>query len=87
MAEIKLKPCPFCGGKVELELVDDEFYMVCCENCSSATSFGKTYKDGTARDATRAETVKAWNKRTTEIIINQNGNNCTNIGRVGTLKL
>lgn len=63
MPKTKLMPCPFCGGEAELELVDDEFYMVCCENCSSATSFGYTYKDGTARDATRAETVKAWNRR------------------------
>ncbi len=87
MSEIKLKPCPFCGGEVKLDHVDNEFYMVCCDNCSSATSFGYTYKDGTARDATRAETVKAWNKRTVGIIVNQSGNNCTNIGSVGTLKL
>ncbi|MGN0610072.1 MAG: Lar family restriction alleviation protein [Oscillospiraceae bacterium] len=87
MVEIKLKPCPFCGGKVELECLDNEYFYVTCENCSSATSFGKTYKDGTARDATRAETVKAWNKRTVGIIVNQSGNNCTNIGSVGTLKL
>ncbi|MGN0553360.1 MAG: Lar family restriction alleviation protein [Oscillospiraceae bacterium] len=87
MREIKLKPCPFCGGEVELEHVDNEFYMISCSKCSSATSFGYTYKDGTARDATRAETVKAWNRRSFEMIINQNGNNCTQIGSVGTLKL
>lgn len=87
MRETKLKPCPFCGGNVELELVDDDFYMVCCDKCNSATSFGYTYKDGTARDATKSETVKAWNKRTIEMILNQNGNNCTQIGSVGTIKL
>ncbi|MGN0608970.1 MAG: Lar family restriction alleviation protein [Oscillospiraceae bacterium] len=87
MSEIKLKPCPFCGGKVEIECLDDEYFYVTCSNCHSSTSFGFVYKDGTARDATKAETVKAWNKRTIEMIINQNGNNCTQIGSVGTLKL
>lgn len=37
--------------------------------------------------AMRTASVKAWNKRTVGIIVNQSGNNCTNIGSVGTLKL
>lgn len=63
MREIKLKPCPFCGGEVKLDHAYNEFYMVRCDNCCSVTTFGYTYKGGMARDATRVETVKAWNRR------------------------
>ena len=63
MSENNLKPCPFCGGKVNLEEFDDEAYMITCDNCHSATSFGIVFEDGTAGDATKEETVTAWNRR------------------------
>ena len=63
MFENTLKPCPFCGGKVTLEEFDDEAYMITCGNCHSATSFGIVFEDGTAGDATKEETVTAWNRR------------------------
>lgn len=66
MNKISLKPCPFCGGRAEIECLDDEYYYVTCEKCCASISFGKVYKDGTARDATRAETIRAWNKRSEE---------------------
>ena len=59
----KLSECPFCGGEVELDFVGEEFYMVRCDKCASATSFAKEYEDGTAGDSTKAETVEAWNRR------------------------
>ena len=63
MNERELKPCPFCGGKVKVECVDDEFFYISCESCASGTSFGKVFEDGTAGDATKEETISAWNKR------------------------
>ena len=60
----KLKPCPFCGGKVKIECIDDEYYYISCERCCSSTSFGKVFEDGTAADATKAESIVAWNRRT-----------------------
>ena len=59
----KLRECPFCGGEVELDFVGEEFYMVRCDKCASATSFAKVLEDGTAGDSTKAETVEAWNRR------------------------
>lgn len=62
---VKLKPCPFCGGKVELDFVDEEFYIVRCDKCASATSFATELEDGTAEDSTKEETISAWNRRIT----------------------
>ena len=59
----KLRECPFCGGEVELDFVGEEFYMVRCDKCASATSFAKVFEDGTAEDSTKAETIMAWNRR------------------------
>ena len=59
----KLRECPFCGGEVELDFVGEDFYMVRCDKCASATSFAKVLEDGTAEDSTKEETVEAWNRR------------------------
>lgn len=47
MAELKIKPCPFCGSKVTVENInlkdaDEEMYMFECTNanCAAATCFG-----------------------------------------------
>ena len=62
MDEIKLKPCPFCGGEAEInvdrEAVEDTekrhwAYTVVCKRCC-ATS-GLTYLPEKAREA--------WNRR------------------------
>ena len=57
-----LKPCPFCGGKVKIECIDEEYFYITCEKCCSATSFGKVFEDGTAGDTTMIETIEAWNR-------------------------
>lgn len=67
MSEKELKPCPFCGEAAKLEVIDNEFYYVSCENCGSSTSFGKVFEDGTATDSTEAETLAAWNNRNDSI--------------------
>lgn len=61
----KLKPCPFCGSKVEIIDLgidkDDHYYMMQCSNekCNSATCFGEVSKK---------EFIMLWNRRCEEII-------------------
>lgn len=56
MDGIKLKPCPFCGAKVEV-VKDFEFgfegYSVRCEKCRSQSAI----YDGPT------DAIEAWNKR------------------------
>lgn len=59
MDEIKLKPCPFCGGKAEIRRVGDyKNYFVClCSKC------GKTPISYSEASLTLQEVIKKWNKR------------------------
>jgi len=53
MDEIKLKPCPFCGGRAILYVWDSERWSVKCEKCNITTSpYGKC-----------ALTQEIWNRR------------------------
>lgn len=59
MSEIKLLPCPFCGGEVEIVGINNEnpFYVV-CENCGlefGHPDYGKEYH--------YYQIIKAWNTR------------------------
>lgn len=55
----KLKPCPFCNGKVRLnENVCNSFVVVTCEDCFAEISRNKDFHS----DAV-AEVIEAWNKR------------------------
>lgn len=52
--EIKLKPCPFCGGEAYVVGIDDNeahFLWAACRNCG-----GMTFK-------TEKEAIEAWNRR------------------------
>ena len=54
--EIKLKPCPFCGGKAEsgtLRTSDGVKFLVECSNCGVATLL---YYD-------TEKAAGAWNRR------------------------
>ncbi|MCH5205682.1 MAG: Lar family restriction alleviation protein [Oscillospiraceae bacterium] len=55
MTEIKLKPCPFCGGRAELDEIG-LIYRVICMRCLSKSS-----SCGYRRDA-----IDAWNTRVSE---------------------
>lgn len=58
MDEIKLKPCPFCGGKgVEILEAENKYlyyrYMAQCQKCGANAKLGRT----------KEEARKAWNRR------------------------
>lgn len=37
-----LKPCPFCGGAdLELEEIDEGYYVVACETCDAFGPMGE----------------------------------------------
>ena len=61
----ELKPCPFCGGKVELEdisSIDENYFMIQCVNteCGASTCFGdySTTEQGVA---------EYWNRRVKDV--------------------
>lgn len=67
MDKIKLKPCPFCGGKVTLResiFTNREgkclFCSVRCLTCGVRADFS----NGVAQS--KKKTINAWNKRTPE---------------------
>ncbi len=49
---MKLKPCPFCGGKAKLTDSKNDAYVT-CNNCKVMTNYYKTGK----------QAIKAWNTR------------------------
>jgi Lar family restriction alleviation protein len=51
----ELKPCPFCGGKAELDESEDEFGMhsILCSSCGTMMVFGSIF-----------EATTKWNTRT-----------------------
>ena len=64
MSEIKLVPCPFCGGEAYLETVPtlhkDE-YVVCCKD-KECTAFYIGYGD-IGLYATKEKAIQSWNTR------------------------
>jgi hypothetical protein len=55
----ELKPCPFCGGKVELLHEKYEPFYVFCRECDALVS----YAEG-AHPFSRYKTIEAYNRRT-----------------------
>ena len=74
MNEIKLKPCPFCGGKPYLETNHRAFInakttkvaYVRCKSCNARTERIPLEKYGKTSHSFEAEldAIEAWNKRT-----------------------
>ena len=56
----KLKPCPFCGSNQviidDISTEDEEYYMIYCETCGAATSFGDASE-------TKEGATELWNRR------------------------
>ena len=69
---MKLKPCPFCGGKAKLDGCGDDglSYHVAeswveCEECEAqAVAFLNDKYDEESSNVCRQQAVDAWNKRT-----------------------
>lgn len=54
-SRINLKPCPFCGGKVEIVTgLLKGLTMIHCKQCGSLTSFQKNEKADKA--------IEMWNR-------------------------
>ncbi|MDL2248596.1 Lar family restriction alleviation protein [Tyzzerella sp. OttesenSCG-928-J15] len=49
----ELKPCPRCGGKAVLNVIDDVWFLYMCENCLDS------YKG----EGTEKEAAEVWNRR------------------------
>ena len=74
MSEIKLKPCPFCGGKPYIETNHRAFInakttkvaFVRCKGCNARTERIPLEKYGKTSHSLEAEldAIEAWNKRT-----------------------
>lgn len=74
MGNVKLKPCPFCGGKAYLETNHRAFIKaqttkvayVRCLNCNARTQRIELAKYGKTSHSIEAdnEAVQAWNRRT-----------------------
>lgn len=78
----ELKPCPFCGGKANLERIDKgynsvcftETYVVSCSDCKC--NLNKEFKSSIDRSVEtgdfmigidgRAWAIEEWNKRSNE---------------------
>lgn len=55
MADIELKPCPFCGGTARRYFGPHDYHGICCQKCTC-----KIYGYGS-----KAAATKAWNRRKT----------------------
>lgn len=51
--DIKLKPCPFCGGKAIVDGCDDTLWIVICKECNASIGYKETEQ----------EAIDAWNTR------------------------
>lgn len=65
MNEIELKPCPFCGGKADIDDVSfgqqEPEYTPFCTN-PKCLAFYLGYQDDGLYE-TKAKAIKAWNRR------------------------
>lgn len=80
MSEMKLKPCPFCGGNAILNSLGFS-HSVYCKDCGANMH-------GVMDD--EKDIVEVWNTRTheTQTTVNQYGSNSTYIsGRIENLTL
>lgn len=70
MAE-KLKPCPFCGGEADAEIVVGKTevstgigFRVCCPKCRiERSSFTRCVISFEEAEIFKQEVIEAWNRR------------------------
>lgn len=68
----KLKPCPFCGGKAEIEEGWDHdgrerypVWRIYCTKCYVGMMFHQEYCYG-IKPTTRNQAISTWNRRVTD---------------------
>ena len=73
MDDVKLKPCPFCGGKADYQY-DAEFELsgIRCPQCHSMTKFYRIPKQKPKETygEVMARWAECWNRRAGEISCN-----------------
>ena len=50
--DIKLKPCPFCGGEAIIDGCDETLWIVICKECNASIGYKETEQ----------EAIDAWNR-------------------------
>lgn len=68
MAELNLKPCPFCGGRVKfVERIESPSHndtTVCCTGCNMEFSYSQDFAfSKSARVALNEPFEEHWNRR------------------------
>ncbi len=66
MAETKLKPCPFCGEKAELQQFSSVYNLGYYVVCNTKDCQGNTEPENPYRRKDYA--IRAWNTRTENIV-------------------
>lgn len=65
-SEIKLKPCPFCGGEAEFYSGysnDLSYARVDCENCSAGTYNDSDRNPEATMEELEKSAIDDWNRR------------------------
>ncbi len=67
MSEIKLKPCPFCGGEAcyetPMHILTEGIMVIECKNCG-ACPYVVPFKAGKDETEKKNEIAEKWNRRT-----------------------
>ena len=65
MAEIKLKPCPFCGGQGKLETagINNNYSFVKCKECGAGSRTFKISNEYCSDE----KAAEAWNRRVDDV--------------------
>ena len=61
MSEIKLKPCPFCGGEAVLKRDRAGSHCVKCTNCGCMTTYQFDFGEG--EEVSKRKAADVWNRR------------------------
>lgn len=60
--ELKLKPCPFCGGRGRVRKLE-RGYRIVCKECGGSSHYAFTQPWHDNKFVAQCQAAKAWNKR------------------------
>lgn len=64
--ELRLKPCPFCGGKGRVRKLKNG-YRIVCKECGGSSHYAFTQSWHDNKYVAQCQAAKAWNSRPTPI--------------------